>query len=622
MLAAMLFVVVSLVAGCEHATGTKTSTLSDQATLVATVTPSTLTYGKTAALATTGGSGTGAVTFSVGSSSGCSISGTTLSITNASSTCSVSATKAGDTNYYPETSASVPVTMVQAKPTLSALANATITYGTLLSGAQLNATAQGVDGKTLAGTFMYTATSSTGVAQTVSIGTELAVDTYTYSAFFTPTDSGNYATAATASATLTVQCGAPVLSSITPTSLWSPKLDNIVSWTLSGGCFKPGDQLSMSFGGVTTGTTTLGPDTPTDHIPGANLISDSNWTPMAVGITDTNAIGPSNTLYQAWLGDQNLGALFADGTWAHAGFDLKTRTATLYHYDATGKEQASCPLTVGGSGTYSIAVDQSTGNISVDGAVMSMALDSFGRCTAVAYAKQDGSDWTVSSEVELNGRHCSVRPYAGLISCTLESQGINATATSTNATDLAKVCGLPRGSVATTIAGRDTMIVLCLNGTATTTTPSLVQVDMATMAIGPVAQLSNFTTMAAMPTSTTGGWPFALNANLGVLAVGSTHDNVLDVFDVSTLKPTGAKTITLPASTYRLADDELNSGFVALVAHEKAPVTTLLKIDPMTGTTKTPASTVNAQILGTLLVSNGTVLGADLTGTTYILDLK
>ena len=111
----------------------------------------------------------------------------------------------------------------------------------------------------------------------------------------------------------------------------------------------------------------------------------------------------------------------------------------------------------------------------------------------------------------------------------------------------------------------------------------------------------------------------ALSSNLGVVAICSTYDNVCDIFSTSTLQATGAKIIDVPANTYRIADDELNSQFIATVGHAQAPVTTLLAIDPMTGDTKTPAATVNGQILGTVLVSNGTVLGSDLTGQTYVI---
>lgn len=88
-----------------------TLTKGIQATLTAIVTPSTVAYGSTAALSSSGGSGTGAVTYSAGASTGCSVAGSTLSVTDASGTCSVTATKAADTNYNAATSSAATVTL-------------------------------------------------------------------------------------------------------------------------------------------------------------------------------------------------------------------------------------------------------------------------------------------------------------------------------------------------------------------------------------------------------------------------------------------------------------------------------------------------------------------------------
>ena len=81
--------------------------------------PVSLTYGETATLTASGGSGTGAVTFSAGASTGCSVSGTELSVTNASGTCEVTASRAGDSNYGPTTSAAATVTLQRASQTIT-----------------------------------------------------------------------------------------------------------------------------------------------------------------------------------------------------------------------------------------------------------------------------------------------------------------------------------------------------------------------------------------------------------------------------------------------------------------------------------------------------------------------
>ncbi|MBE5317182.1 MAG: Ig-like domain repeat protein [Xanthomonadales bacterium] len=84
-----------------------------QAALIASATPSAIQFGGTSTLATTGGTGTGAVSFAVTTGgSVCSVSGSTLTGTGVG-TCTVTATKAGDVNYEP-TSATVEVTVSRA----------------------------------------------------------------------------------------------------------------------------------------------------------------------------------------------------------------------------------------------------------------------------------------------------------------------------------------------------------------------------------------------------------------------------------------------------------------------------------------------------------------------------
>jgi hypothetical protein len=106
---------------------TLTITTISQAALTVNVTSPAI-YGTTQTLTTTGGSGTGAVTYSVGSSTACSVSGATLTITAGTGTCAVTATKAADSDYSVETSAAATVTVQQATLTVTAN-NATRAYG-------------------------------------------------------------------------------------------------------------------------------------------------------------------------------------------------------------------------------------------------------------------------------------------------------------------------------------------------------------------------------------------------------------------------------------------------------------------------------------------------------------
>lgn len=105
-----------------------TDTRMAQAALTAIATPSTITYGTTSTLSSSGGSGGGAVTFSAGASTGCSAIGNMLSVTNAGGTCSVTATKAGDTIYLSANSAALPVTLTPKNITITANAASKV-YG-------------------------------------------------------------------------------------------------------------------------------------------------------------------------------------------------------------------------------------------------------------------------------------------------------------------------------------------------------------------------------------------------------------------------------------------------------------------------------------------------------------
>ena len=106
-----------------------TATVADQATLTVTG-PATVPYGTTAAYATAGGSGTGAVSFGAGASTGCTVSGSTLTVTNGSGSCALTATKAGDGNYYAATSVPFPVQLVPPPFATPILIRAVATGGT------------------------------------------------------------------------------------------------------------------------------------------------------------------------------------------------------------------------------------------------------------------------------------------------------------------------------------------------------------------------------------------------------------------------------------------------------------------------------------------------------------
>lgn len=97
-------------------------------TTLAVVATSPAAYGSTETLGTTGGNGDGAVTYSTGTSSACSVSGATLSITAGTGTCSVTATKAAAGDYLEATSSATDLTVGPAEVVVTPNP-VTLTYG-------------------------------------------------------------------------------------------------------------------------------------------------------------------------------------------------------------------------------------------------------------------------------------------------------------------------------------------------------------------------------------------------------------------------------------------------------------------------------------------------------------
>ena len=101
-------------------------------TITAIATPPNIAFNGTSALSTTGGSGTGAVSFAVTTGNTfCSITGSTLAGTGVG-TCTVTATKAADANYN-ATTATVNVTVAKAATTTSLSPPTSITLGQSVS---------------------------------------------------------------------------------------------------------------------------------------------------------------------------------------------------------------------------------------------------------------------------------------------------------------------------------------------------------------------------------------------------------------------------------------------------------------------------------------------------------
>jgi uncharacterized protein YjiK len=213
---------------------TVTLAKASQEALAVTAAPNPVAYGNTAALSASGGSTNGTVTFSAGSSTGCSVAGSTLSVTDPSGTCAVTATMAGNNDYNPVTSTSLTVTLQKAsQATVTVTGPTSVTYGTTGT-----ATATGGSGT---GAYSFSAGASTGCSVS---GTTVTVTNVSGSCVLTATRAGddNYLdsaasaplTVALVKATATVTLGNLTQtftgSSLTPTATTTPSGLSI-TWT-------------------------------------------------------------------------------------------------------------------------------------------------------------------------------------------------------------------------------------------------------------------------------------------------------------------------------------------------------------------------------------------------------
>jgi hypothetical protein len=169
----------------EAAAGTMVVRKATQSLSFAPLPPRT--YGDAPfAFSARGGASTSPVTFALGTSSvGCAVAGATLTVTGATPegrSCVVVARQSGDANYEAAPDVVQAFTIAKATPRVQWTAPATVAYGTALGSAELNASATGVGGSVLAGSFAYSP----------AAGTVLPVGTNNLTATFTPADAANY----------------------------------------------------------------------------------------------------------------------------------------------------------------------------------------------------------------------------------------------------------------------------------------------------------------------------------------------------------------------------------------------------------------------------------------------
>jgi predicted outer membrane repeat protein len=152
---------------------------------------------------------TGNITYTATPSGGVATTVTTATILNAGSYTLKAIFTPGDTADYLTETASVSLSVNQAMPVITWPAPAAITYGTALSGTQLDATAS-FNGSPVTGNYTYSPLAGTklsaGASQTLSVT-------------FVPGDTTNFATPPTATTTITVNQAMPVITWPAPAAI-------------------------------------------------------------------------------------------------------------------------------------------------------------------------------------------------------------------------------------------------------------------------------------------------------------------------------------------------------------------------------------------------------------------
>ncbi len=220
-----------------------------QAALNVSAAPPTLAFGSgTSTLSTTGGSGTGAVTYAVASGP-CTVAGSTLS-TSGAGTCSVTATKAADSTYSAITSAPIDVTVTPAPQTISFTTPGTQTF---VPGGTVGLTATGG----ASGNPVTFSSTTTGVCTTG--GTNGATVTFvsagTCSVTASQAGNTNYAAATNVPGSFAIGVASQVIS-FTPPGTQTFVPGGTVGLTATGGASgNPVTFSSTTMGVCTTGGT-------------------------------------------------------------------------------------------------------------------------------------------------------------------------------------------------------------------------------------------------------------------------------------------------------------------------------------------------------------------------------
>ncbi|HEY1500091.1 MAG TPA: putative Ig domain-containing protein [Acidobacteriaceae bacterium] len=290
------------------------------------------------------------------------------------------------TKYSTPPAATVSLTVNQAQPTLTWTPATSISYGTSLS-ALLNATAT-FGGNTVAGAYVYTATPTGGATATVTAATILPQGSYTLAVSFTPTDATDYKTA-NGTSPLTVTGQTLTVSANNATRVYgtaNPTLTGSVTGAVNG------DTFTETFSTTATATSNVGNYPIVPSATGANLsdytvvIDNGTLSITQAGTTTTltassNTINPgasvtlTATVASATTGTPTGTVSFYDGaTLLGAGTLAAGASGDVATFSTTTLASGSHTITAIYNGDTNFSASSTTGSIAVSVASLGLTI--------------------------------------------------------------------------------------------------------------------------------------------------------------------------------------------------------------------------------------------------------
>ena len=568
-------------------TNSVTAQLAIQATLTVSG-PGSITYGTPGTAAASGGSGTGGVTFSAGTSTGCSVTNMTVSVIDPTGTCLITATKAADTNYSSTTSASFPVTLTKAnQATLTVTGPGSVTYG-----ATGTATATGGSG---AGTVSFSVGTSTGCS--ISGNVVSVIDaTGTCSITATKAADNDYNLGTSSSFPVTLNKAAQ--ATLTVTTPGSVTYGTPVAASATGGT---GSGAVTFSAGASTGCSVI-----------TGMVSVTD----AAGTCSITAIKAADDNYSSTTS---------------MSFPVMLNKATPVALTITGPASVTygntAPATTsggGGTGAITVTAGSSTG-CSVTSNVVS-ATNAIGTCSLTAVQAAD-NNYSASSTgtafpVTLNKANQATLAVTGPVSLTYGSPAAPASASGGSGTGTLSFsaggstgCSVSANAVGVTNASGTCTLTASQTGdnnyNPATSAPFPVLLNKANQATLTVIAPGSLTygttgTAAATGGSGTGGFTFSAGTSTGC---------AVSVTTVSVSNASGNCSLTAT----KAADDNYNSATSNAfpVTLSKAGQATLTMTGPGSVTYGTPgtAAASGGSGSGALTFSAGTSTGCSVSGT-------